>query len=451
MKRINNKRNLIIVLILLISIGFAYLSTTLNVIGTSILHSNKWEVIWDDTSVNEESSSITATLPRVDNNKTTVTYNVTLNNPGDYYEFSLDAFNNGTVDAMVSLITFTYKENNTTVTLPSVIKHTVKYADGSDIAVKDLLEAGQKQKYYINIEYDRNVTTSNMISTNRTFTVTIKIDYEQADNTAVAKVINSNTLCPNNKHLEITSNTVCKRATNLHTEICDSEKASYCISDGYTDGSEVIYGNCGTKGTLTIGDAFDCDVDGNNTFDEDERFYYVSYRDSDINSGYATLIYYKNYNTSKYSSDNNTGPTIALSKLPKSNEWTRVSLKEVQRQIKNQSGTTEGYNNQTLPVFSYTDAAARLLSLEEITNNDPSNSWTGTRALNNYRFLLENTKFTNRNKTAAFWLENIRNSTNTSAWYVSSDNRSLGSNAFNIDNNLGVRPAIEVPLKNIAY
>lgn len=83
MKRINNKRNLIIVLILLISIGFAYLSTTLNIIGTSILHSNKWEVIWDDTSVNEESSSITATLPTVDNNKTTVTYNVTLNNPRD--------------------------------------------------------------------------------------------------------------------------------------------------------------------------------------------------------------------------------------------------------------------------------------------------------------------------------------------------------------------------------
>lgn len=220
MNKINRKRNIIIVLLLFISIGFAYLSTTLNITGTSILHNNKWEVIWDDTSVVEESTNITATLPTVDNNKTTVTYNVTLNNPGDYYEFSLDAFNNGTIDAMVSLITFSYKENNTTVSLPSVIKHTVKYADGSDIAVKDLLPAGEKQKYYINIEYDRNVTTSNMISTNRLFSVTIKIDYEQADNTAVAKVINSNTLCPNNKHQEITSNIVCKRATNLHTEKC---------------------------------------------------------------------------------------------------------------------------------------------------------------------------------------------------------------------------------------
>ena len=139
MNKINNRRNLIIVLLLLISIGFAYLSTTLNIAGSSIVHGNKWEVIWDNTSVDVISGSVTADTPTIDNNKTTVSYDITLNSPGDYYEFSVDAFNNGTIDAMVDTISFEYKENNSNVTLPNCIKHTVKYADGTNITSKDFV------------------------------------------------------------------------------------------------------------------------------------------------------------------------------------------------------------------------------------------------------------------------------------------------------------------------
>ena len=58
----------------------------------------------------------------------------------------------------------------------------------------------------------------------------------------------------------------CKRTTVLHTEVCTQTSTSEYFSEaGYTNGNKgttITYGQIGTKGTLGIGDAFDCDVDG---------------------------------------------------------------------------------------------------------------------------------------------------------------------------------------------
>ncbi|MDO4996315.1 MAG: DUF6273 domain-containing protein [Bacilli bacterium] len=447
MNKINNKRNVIIVLLLLISIGFAYLSTTLNIAGSSIVHGNKWQVIWDDTSVDVISGSVTADTPTVDNNKTTVSYDITLNSPGDYYEFSVDAFNNGTIDAMVDTISFAYKENNSNVTLPNCIKHTVKYADGTDISSKDLLPAGQKQKYYINIEYDRNVTTSNMISTNRTFTVTIKVTYEQADTTAVAKVINNNTLCLSNKHQEITSNIVCKRASVLHSDKCLLTATNNgCRKAGYELNEDIVYGTCGTIGTLTPGDAFDCDVDGNNTFDEDERFYYVSPKDADISSDYVTLIYYKDRQKASYNIDNNNsvGPTSLVNFLPSTTEWNRVSLTNGGvRNIKDTNG-----NIRT--EYTFSGRAARLLTYQEVAYA-ANGSISIYKSLEGASYLFDNTHFSNpENENRYWWLETPYNNGINAVVYINTDDNYMPYNNVNQAIN-NVRPAIEVPLKNISY
>lgn len=455
MKRRNNSKIFIIILILLISIGFAYLSQTLNINGAANIFGNSWKVIWDDTSINVVNGSVSSTTPTVDENKTTVTYNATLNNPGDYYEFSIDAYNQGTLDAMINLVTITYKENDTEITLPEGIKHTISYADGTEIAKKDLLKAGEKQKYYINIEYDRNVSESTVISTNRTISVTLKIDYEQADNTANEKVINNDTLCLNNKHLEITSNTVCKRATNLHTDKCLIEdESSGCRATNYNLNDEIIYGSCGTIGTLTAGDAFDCDVDGSGTYDEDERFYYVSQKDADENSDYATLIYYQNINTTAYNFDNVNylGPVSILNKLPSTDEWNNITLTDNGvRQIKSYSGNnyvSQGGTTYEIPLFTYTGRAARLLTVKELSSACKSGYERGTGYLDNCIFLMEKTDFASiREKW--WYLETPTHNYNTYVYAVDGVGRKLDCpNAFA---QRGVRPAIEVPLKNIAY
>ena len=93
----------------------------------------------------------------------------------------------------------------------------------------------------------------------------------------------------------------CQRATSLHTEECtNSDTSGYCQADGYALNEEIAYGNTTTtNGVLTVGDAFDCDVNGDEIFDAaTERFYYVSdYFDTStktFNDKVAVLVYYSN-------------------------------------------------------------------------------------------------------------------------------------------------------------
>ena len=84
------------------------------------------------------------------------------------------------------------------------------------------------------------------------------------------------------------SNAVCRRATTLHTAKCTDSSAG-CYS-GNSVGSTITYGSKGTSGSLSSGDAFDCDVNNDGVYDEDtERFYYVT-----SNGDNAVLIYYSN-------------------------------------------------------------------------------------------------------------------------------------------------------------
>lgn len=75
----------------------------------------------------------------------------------------------------------------------------------------------------------------------------------------------SSTTCSNNENITIGAGIVCKRALNLHQEVCNSEQGCRVYNQFAAD--EIItYGNCGTSGILTAGDAFTCDVNGDGKF-----------------------------------------------------------------------------------------------------------------------------------------------------------------------------------------
>ena len=146
---------------------------------------------------------------------------------------------------------------------------------------------------------------------------------------------------------------ICKRATVLHTEECTWDDTTYCCSGaGYKKGENITYGNLGTSGTLTSGDAFDCDVNGDGVYDsETERFYYVSdyYNTStkSFENNTAVLIYYNNISsgnprtnsTYAYDSSNENwyGPRSLIAHLPTTNQWSNVNLKNITRTIFNET------------------------------------------------------------------------------------------------------------------
>ena len=254
---------------------------------------------------------------------------------------------------------------------------------------------------------------------------------------------------------------VCKRATTLHTEIC-TQTSSYCSGAGYTaSGSKgtttITYGNLGTTGTLTSGDAFDCDVNGDGTYDANtERFYYVS----DLDSETAVLIYYSNVtggepnNTTTYaynsSNVNNKGPVTAVKQLPTITQWKNVSLKNTSRQITNETGTTTTSAGD-ISTFDYTGYAARLLTYQEMKNGCNGAMITSGGVLDSCNYLIENTHYSNSSLTYGYWLETPRSSQSSYAWYVYGQTRNVNIHYTNNASYYGVRPAIEVLKSEISY
>ena len=262
---------------------------------------------------------------------------------------------------------------------------------------------------------------------------------------------------------------VCKKATKLHTEECEqTDNTYYCSGAGFA-GKTITYGSLGTNGKLVSGDAFDCDVNGDGTYDENtERFYYVSdYYNTSTNKfedDTAVLIYYNNVSNGKpinsklaaydASGENFHGPRTAIEELPSTSEWRNVSLKNSVRAILNENGgnTTKG---ETLPSnFSYSGKAARLLTIQEVRkatgNKDIPTRQAGE--LDNFNYLMENTKYSNANiANWGYWLENPHSGYSDIAWLVNGGHRYVIYSTVSNAGDIGVRPAIEVLKSNIEY
>ena len=252
-----------------------------------------------------------------------------------------------------------------------------------------------------------------------------------------------------------TNNTLSFDGQDMKTIVCKRAEEKTL----HTDGTHT-FGSIGSKGTLSSGDTFDCDVNGDKTYDsETERFYYVT----DMDDSTAVLIYYNNVEKGKPSNsklvaydssgENFHGPRTAIEELPSTSEWRNVSLKNSVRAILNENGENT-VNGETLPSnFSYAGYSARLLTTQEI--NKACNITVGTatlRELDKCNYLMENTVYSNDSiGNSGYWLENPRFSNSNGAWDVCGSRRNVNPDAVLYAVGYGVRPAIEVLKSNIEY
>ena len=181
-----NKRKLnymiLIIMLLVISIGYAVLSTNLNIVGAGTINNPTWDIHWENVSV--KTGSVSASTPTIDTAKTTVNYSVTLTIPGDYYEFTVDAINAGTIDGMISVVS--NKLNNVEITtLPNYLEYKVTYEDGVDIAPNHLLAANSSEKYKVHVGYKKDISVSDIPSTAQTLNLSFSVTYIQSDTNVV--------------------------------------------------------------------------------------------------------------------------------------------------------------------------------------------------------------------------------------------------------------------------
>ena len=411
----------IIILILFASIGVGYaaLTSTISINGTTQITSAKWDVHFANYSLGANTSGGYA-QPSITDNGTKLTISKIGLSAGTEVEYYVDVVNAGSIDARLSGLI----KSNLTTEQQQYLSYNVTYGFNTPIKENDLLKAGTSERIRISVVYSEDKTvapaTSQTISN-----LTFRLDYVQDKGNGIARP------------------KLCKRATTLHT--------------GTVGTSTTIenYGQIGTSGTLASGDAFDCDVNGDGTYDAaTERFYYVTDLDGDSNT--AVLIFYGNSNSSgvsltnrtyyAYLGNNYSGPLTAINHLPTTTAWPRVGLIKKTSQIYNEKGgTTAAYSTNTttthnLPKFTY-KTAARLLTYQEY------------RKING-NFLWEN--FGDGGQIAGcIWLNTPVSSTGQSnAVYAITPPASttLGIMPFDGANTFcGVRPVIEVLKTDMIY
>ena len=174
---------ILVVLLMFITIGYAYLNTNLNINGVSNINSARWDIQFENIQV--KSGSVTPTNAATINvNGNAVTYTITLSEPGDFYEFNVDVKNAGTIDGMIETTTSTVNGNPIS-SLPNYVEYSVTYGDGSPIQTKALLTAGTKHTYTIHVGYKKDISASQLPSTDQTLNMSFSVKETQADSTAI--------------------------------------------------------------------------------------------------------------------------------------------------------------------------------------------------------------------------------------------------------------------------
>ena len=178
----DNIKILLVLLIVGLGLGYAYINSDLNINGTAQENSANWDVHWANVQVS--TGSVSASSPTI-SNQTTVNYSVVLNLPGDYYEFTVDAVNGGSIDAMID--TIDSKLNGATITnLPDYLKYTVTYSDGVPLEQNHQLLHNTTETYKVRIEYRTDIELNQLPGTNQTLSLQFTVTYRQATDDAVA-------------------------------------------------------------------------------------------------------------------------------------------------------------------------------------------------------------------------------------------------------------------------
>ena len=227
--------------------------------------------------------------------------------------------------------------------------------------------------------------------------------------------------------------TLCKKATELHVETCINSsggcsKNQYSVDGGSIVGkkntSTIVYGKISDGNSFEIGDALDCDVNGDGEYNAtSERFYYI--RDD---NNKAVLVYSSNFEGDHVGTTEfyNYGP--ALTKLPTTEYWGGL---------------------ERIGVAYHDNKVARLLNEEDTVALFGGTGRSITTPFEN-DFVFENTGYYYYDTPAseevvkpAMWTE-IEKATNVH-YRIHTNQLVFNDKADNSSNNV-VRPVIEVPM-----
>ena len=167
------------VAVLTMSVGFAAFTQTLNINGSVTVASSVWNIAFDTASYKESDGSVAASNKTIDG--TSMTYNVTLTKPKDFYEFTVNVKNTGTFDANLTGITMSSLSTQQAKYLKYVITYNdTEYTTNATGLSVALAKTSGVAPVKVRVEYIQPDNPTDLPSSEVNVSLTASLTYNQA-------------------------------------------------------------------------------------------------------------------------------------------------------------------------------------------------------------------------------------------------------------------------------
>ena len=180
---------LIIVCVFTLTVAYSALSAVLTIQGNARVSAADWDIYLNNPRVT--SGSITTNVPVI-KTSSTLEFSTTLNMPGDYYEFTVDVVNAGSIDAMIENVV---KTPELTADQAKFLKYEITYQNGESITTKQLLAKDTTMPIKVRIEYRKDLSNTDLPTGQVVLDLSLTLEYIQSDGTA-SSVTNNGVLKP---------------------------------------------------------------------------------------------------------------------------------------------------------------------------------------------------------------------------------------------------------------
>ena len=150
----------ILLVVGIITVGYAALQATLQINGTANIGGATWDIHFEnieETAATNVTANPAPSAP--DDTTTTLTYGVNLVKPGDIYQFTAKIVNDGTIDARLDELVLSGASS-----LPYV-SYTITYSDLSPIENDDTLLAEEEWTVLVTVQYSRTAVNQSDLPT----------------------------------------------------------------------------------------------------------------------------------------------------------------------------------------------------------------------------------------------------------------------------------------------
>ena len=150
-KKTKKTMMLIILILLLVGVGYASLRVNLTIDGTSTIKNNNFSIKFANI-VTKEGSVTPTKAATIGSDNMSVSFDVTFENPGQFYGFSVDVINQGALEAAVE----NFSKTTLTEEQQKYLTYEVKYSDGTDIHARDIFGINETKTINVLLSYKEN-------------------------------------------------------------------------------------------------------------------------------------------------------------------------------------------------------------------------------------------------------------------------------------------------------